>query len=210
MKNIKNRIIVVIVLSLLSSLIVFHFKNTKPLTNDTLFNFPLTFGKWVGSDVPMEERIFESLETSYAILHDYISPDGERINLAVVWYDDKEIAFHSASACLGGVGDRVIVDQPYDIVTEKNTYHISKIITEKYTERRMVLYYYVSDGYITGSQLEIRKHIFLKRLQLKRASAAFVRIMMPIDVDQEKTRNTMEEFFLDTLSLISKYTDTYR
>ena len=209
MNKIYRRFLVVIILTIITATIVFHIENIEPFKNEMLFQFPMQIDQWSGENIPMEERIFESLETPYAILRNYHSIKGKVINFSIVWYSDKEVAFHSAAACLGGTGNLVKVDELYDIKTQnKQIYRIGRIIADRYTHKNIVLYYYVSDGYISGNQIEIRKHVMMKRLSFKRASAAFVRIMMPVENKLEVTNAILEDFFLKTLDDVVKYTDT--
>jgi len=209
MRMIKRRIFIVTILTLAVTVVVYHIENIDSVKNENLFKFPLQIGKWEGKDIQMEDWVFESLETPYAILRDYQTTDGGKINFSIVWYNDKEIAFHSASACLGGIGDRVKEDEIYTINLANNkTYKIGRLRTVKHNVERIVLYYYISDGYITGNQAELRKHIVKKRLKLKRSSAAFVRIMKTIRSDKVADNKVTEEFFKETLPIVIEFTKT--
>jgi len=209
MKHIKNRFFIVTILTLAAAVVVYQIQDIEPIKNENLFKFPLQISEWKGKDIQMEGWVFESLETPYAILRDYQTTDGEKINFSIVWYDDKEIAFHSAAACLGGIGDRVKEDEIYNITLANNkTYKIGRLRTVKQNADRTVLYYYISDGYITGSQVKLRKHILKRSLQLKRISAAFVRIMKTIKLDEETDNKVIEEFFKDTLPVVIEFTKT--
>jgi hypothetical protein len=102
-----KKYLIVITLTLLTSIAIFKVRNIEPLINKKLFSFPMKIGQWTGKKITMEGWVFKSLETPYGILRDYHSPDGETVNLAITWYDDREVAFHAPEACLGGVGDKV-------------------------------------------------------------------------------------------------------
>jgi len=209
MKQIKKRIFIVAIFTLAAAVAVYHFKNIEPVKNENLFKFPLQIGEWKGKEIQMEGWVFESLETPYAILRDYQTTDGDKVNFSIVWYDDKEIAFHSASACLGGIGDRLKEDEIYNINLANNkTYKIARLRTVKHNVERIVLYYYISDGHITGSQVELRKHIVKRRLKLKRTSAAFVRVMKTIKIDKKTDNKVIEEFFKKTLPIVIEFTKT--
>jgi len=103
-------------------------------------------------------------------------------------------------------------------VKEKTTYHvifnkdqnhqIGRLLVERNSRRSLVLYYFITDGYITPSQTELRMKILLKRLSFKRTSAAFVRLMMPITKSQEHTREVLEKYLRLTLPIVTEHTDT--
>lgn len=209
MFSIHKRYLILILCTLVVAIIIYHVQNIEPVKNEKLFDFPLTIEKWKGTDIPMEDWVFKSLETPYSILRDYISPEGERINLAIVWYDDREIAFHGAAACLGGAGNKVTDMSFYQLNIDKDhEFTMGKLLTNKLSIQHMVLYYYISDDFLTANQIELRKHIILKRIKFKRTSAAFIRIMMPIIKDRTETLKTMEDFVKNSLPFVIEYTDT--
>ena len=205
----NKQFVMVILLTLVTAFVILRVHNTESVKNEKLFDFPMKIGNWTGEKIQMEDWVFESLETSYSILRNYTSPEGEKINLAIVWYDDKEIAFHGAAACLGGTGNKVTEMSFYKLNIDKNhDFTIGKLLANKLSVQSLVLYYYISDGYLTADQIEIRKHVAFKRLKLKRTSAAFIRIMMPIIKDRTETLKTLEDFVKTTLPVIIEYTDT--
>jgi len=209
MNLIYKRFSVVIILTIITAIIIFRIENIEPLKNKMLFQFPMQIDQWTGKINPMDEWVFESLETPYAILRNYHSTKGNDINFSIVWYSDKEIAFHSAAACLGGTGNIVKVDELYDIKTQGNQiYKIGRIITDRNISNYLVLYYYICDGYISGDQVEIRKHVMMKRLSSKRTSAAFIRIMMSVENELEDANAILEDFFIKTIDPVTKYTNT--
>ncbi len=206
-----RKYLIVIILTLLASGIVFKVYNAEPIKNEKLYSFPLTIGQWIGKELPMEDWVYASLGTPYAILRDYYSTNGEKINLAIVWYDDRNISFHAPEACLGGIGNKI---------KEKTIEHmkindivdiqIARFIVEQNSLRQLLLYYYICDNTITSQQTKIRKKILFKRLQSGRSSAAFIRIMMPIHERENNTRIVLENFLRLTYPIITEYTDTER
>lgn len=204
-----KKFFIVIVLTLLASIAVLSVHNAESLKNEKLFSFPLKIEQWSGNEIGMEDWVFESLETPYAILRDYRSPDWETVNLAITWYDDKEVAIHAPEACLGGVGNKVKEKNVEQIkINNSQDYQIGRLLVERNNQRLLVLYYFNNDGYITPSQTKLRTKILLKRLRFKRTSAAFVRLMMPINKSQEHTRAVLEEFLRATFPAVMEYTDT--
>lgn len=205
----NKRYLILAMITFITALIIFRLENIIPIKNEKLFRFPMQIGEWTGTDSPMEDWVFESLETKFAILRNYRSVRNDKINLAIVWYDDKEIAFHSAAACLGGIGNRVKEDTIYSMETnDRGLIKIGRLITDQYESQTIVLYYYISDGFITADQKEVRMHVLKTRLQFKRTSAAFVRIMSPLKGSKKRTIQKMELFLKDTLPTIIDYTKT--
>jgi len=204
--RIRRRIVTVIVLTVLTTAAVQYVHRIEPLTNEKLFDFPLQIGEWRGRDIPMEEWVFESLETDYAILRDYSLRDGNVVNLAVVWYDDKEIAFHAVEACLGGVGNKVKEKSQQVVAHKDESLMLGKLLVERSDQRLLVLYFYVSDGYVSPSQIEVRKHVLFRRLMMQRASAALVRIMISVNTDVQISQAVLERFVQETYPMLIDYT----
>ena len=206
---INKKIIIVSFLTFIVSVAIFQVHNAGHLKNEKLFSFPMEIGDWHGEDIPMEDWVFKSLETPYAILRDYHLPEGETVNLAIVWYDDKEIAFHAPEACLGGVGNKVKENNTYNVSIDKDQdLRIGRIIAERDNTNLLVLYYFVNDGYITPSQVGLRASVLMKRLRFQRTSAAFIRIMAPIKKEQGDTLKVLEQFLRTSLLEVNRHTNT--
>jgi len=204
-----TRYIIVIILTVTTAIFIYKIQNIEPIINKKLFDLPMIINQWTGVEIPMEPWVFESLATPYSILRNYVSPDGETINLAIVWYDDREIAFHGAAACLGGAGNEVTAMDPYEVLVDGQPgMRVARLITTKTGREQMVSYYYINDGYTSPSQIEIRKHIIMKRLRLKRTSVAFIRIMTPVVKNRSSTEKILAVFVKESLPIISKYTST--
>lgn len=208
-KSIFKRGLIILILTSTAAILIYRVYHLEPLKNNRLFLFPNRIQGWIGKELPMEPWVYESLETSFAIMRDYQSPGGDSVNLAIVWYDDKEIAFHSPEACLGGVGNRVNAISEYLLsVAQRGQTQVGRIIADNDRNKLMVLYYYITDGFITANQIDLRKEVLGKRLKMKRSSAAFIRLLMPIAGSSERSQSILEEFLRLSLPLIDDYTDT--
>lgn len=196
----------VITITALAAGVVIWSDRIAPIENSKLYDFPLIIGQWHGQEVPMEDYVYQSLETRYAFLRNYSSANYSLpVNLSVVWFDDRNIAFHAPEACLGGVGNlvkskgttRISIGQDYDV---------GKLIVENNGAKQLVIYFFDEDGYITVSQSALRMRVLLRRLQFKRSSASFIRIMAPIVGGEEETMDMVKKFINDSYPLIPRYT----
>jgi EpsI family protein len=207
----RNKIAIVIIATTVAAAFIHIIHNTNPIKNESLLRFPLSFGLWSGKNIPMEKWVYDSLETPYAILRDYTFSDSATVNLAVVWYDDREIAFHAPEACLGGYGNKVKEKNNYILkISSGEKFPLGKMIVERGDQKFIVLYYFINDGFVTHNQILLRTKIMNKRLKLKRTSAAFIRLMISIPDDKEKSRRILEKFFEESIEIIINYTNTPR
>jgi hypothetical protein len=72
----------------------------------------------------------------------------------------------------------------------------------------LLLYFFDVDGYITTRQSMIRISALKRRLQFKRASATFIRLMAPILNDQEEALQTLLSFLDVMYPILPEYTYT--
>lgn len=199
---------IVILATFLSACVVFMVKVSEPLENNNLYKFPLTINDWRGNEIKMEDYVYKSLETPYAFLRNYSSPKYKYpINLSIVWYDDRNISFHAPESCLGGIGNTVKEKDEVKIHLDKD-YVIGKLRVGMNNNDQLVLYFFDVDGFITTSQSDIRFKVLMKRMQFKRASASFIRIMAPIETNEQDTMKAELEFLKNIYPLLPEYTHT--
>ncbi len=210
MKNNLSNYLIAIFLTAVAAVVVFQANRIEPIENKRLYDFPPVIGEWKAQEIVMDKYIYESLETPYAFLRDYFSSRYPYpVNFSIVWFDDRNIAIHAPESCLGGVGNfvkekgtvRVRLDREYDI---------NKLMVGNNGTKQVVLYFYDEDGYITTSQSSLRWRVLLKRLQFKRSSVSFIRLMAPIIGSEEETIKTMQAFLNSAYPFIPEYTYTDR
>lgn len=207
--TIARRCLVVGLITTIAAVAVYQVKSIESLENRRLANFPNVIEGWSGHDIPLEPWVLESLETPYAIMREYRSLQGEAVNLAIVWYDDKEIAFHSPEACLGGYGNRVKSMSEHVIHTGTNEpLRVGRIVADRGSGQLLVLYYFINDGFVTPSQMELRWRVLWQRMALKRSSAAFVRAMIPTGTDPALAQSVLDSFLISTLPSVIDATHT--
>jgi EpsI family protein len=210
MKKSHLKYLTVITLTLLCSLIVHRVETAQPIRNDKFFSFPLTIGDWTGKEVAMSEYVYQGIETPYLFLRNYYSPQHHiPVNLSMVWFDDRNIAFHAPEACMGGFGNQVVEKSMKQVILHGNEYQLDTLIVQMPgQDKQLVWYFFDVDGYITTSQTDIRLHVLKKRLLGKRASASFIRLMAPYTDDPAQTEQTLAAFLEFLLPLVPQYTYT--
>jgi EpsI family protein len=209
MQKEQIRFIIVIVITLLTGGVIAKISFEPPLENKKFFDFPMIIGDWKGEEVPMADYVFASLETKYFFLRNYRSEKySQPVNLSIVWFDDRNIAFHAPEACLGGVGINIVEQSSIKVKLNGRDYEINKLIVNYNNVKQLVLYFFDVDGEITTSQSVIRLNILKRRLELKRASATFVRLMAPIENNEKKISEEMLDFLNAFYPLLPLYTST--
>jgi EpsI family protein len=209
MKKERIRFFIIIALTLLTAGFIARIGYEPPLENKRFFDFPMVIGEWKGEEVPMAGYVYKSLETKYSFLRNYRSDRYSLpVNLSLVWFDDRMVAFHAPEACLGGVGINIVEKDPMKVRLNGRDYEINRLIANYNNSKHIVLYFFDVEGEITTSQSVIRLNILKRRLQLKRASATFVRIMAPLEGNEKKITKEMLDFLDSIYPLLLSYTYT--
>lgn len=208
MKKSHLKYLVIIALTLLCGLIVHRVEMAQPIKNDKFFSFPLTIGDWTGKEIAMSEYVYQGIETPYLFLRDYHSPRHSfPVNLSIVWFDDRNIAFHAPESCMGGVGNQVIEKSRQQVTLQGSEYQLESLVVQMPGQHKQLVWYYFDvDGYITTSQTDIRLHVLKKRLLGKRASASFIRLMTPITDKQSEAEQVLAVFLESLLPVVPQYT----
>jgi EpsI family protein len=210
MKKSHLKYLVIIALTLLCGWTVHRVETAQPIRNDKFFSFPLAIGDWAGKEIAMSEYVYLGIETPYLFLRNYYSPHHSvPVNLSIVWFDDRNIAFHAPEACMGGVGNQVIEKSRKQVTLQGSEYELETLVVQMPGQpKQLVWYFFDVDGYITTSQTDIRLHVLRKRLLGKRTSASFIRLMAPLLEDRDIVDQTLAMFLEALLPLVPCYTYT--
>jgi EpsI family protein len=209
MQKEQTKFIIVIVFTILTAGFIAKIGYELPLENKHFFDFPMVIGDWKGEEVPMADYVYASLETKYSFLRNYRSNrHAIPVNLSLVWFDDRMVAFHAPEACLGGVGINIVEKSSIKVKLNGRDYEIIKLVVNYNNVKQLVLYFFDVEGKITTNQSIIRLNILERRLEFKRASATFVRLMAPIENNEEKITKEMLDFLNSIYPLLPLYTYT--
>lgn len=205
MKKAPIRYLIVIIITAFAAALVIWADRISAIENKKFYDFPLVIGQWYGRQVPMEDYVYQSLETNYALLRNYSSPHYLLpVNLSIVWFDDRNISFHAPEACLGGVGN-LVKTKGTTRVSLGHERDVGKLVVEQNGMRQVVIYFFDEDGYITMSQSALRLRVLMKRLRFKRSSVSFIRIMAPIAGSETETMSAIQAFLQEMYPLVPDY-----
>jgi EpsI family protein len=212
MENMQNRYLIVIAIMLFTSVFV-HF-----LSYDTYYqaeagiraikNIPLEFGQWQGKDIPLDEQIYEILETRSIINRAYRGKNGQEVLLSIVYYPETKVDFHAPEACLGGQGiqieksARIIhINSGKDIKIKLN-----QLIWQQKSKRMLVYYFYKAGDFIGQSYIKLRLNLAMDKFFNKEKSGSLIRVSVPVlHGDTQRASTTLVNFieelypFMDAL-----------
>lgn len=100
-------VIILLALTLLGLIYLWQLKNIAP-SQVRLEDIPMELGDWKGKDVPITKRVYKILETEDVLMREYTNPQGEKVNLAIVYSGASRAAFHPPEICYLGDGRELL------------------------------------------------------------------------------------------------------
>ncbi|NLT65131.1 MAG: EpsI family protein [Acidobacteria bacterium] len=192
----KKRIIILSVTLLAAAAVIARASRPEvvPL-RASLSNLPMQVGEWEGREAPeMQEQVLQVLGVDDYIYRIYYTQELYPASLYVGYYESQRQGdtIHSPMNCLPGAGwnpaenDRIVVP-----IEGRSPIEINRIVIQKGTDRRLVLYWYQSHGRVIASEYWGKIYTVLDALRTNRTDAALVRVILPImGMDSEATRTS--------------------
>jgi len=172
-------------------------------------SIPMNMGKWHGKDIPMDNVVYDILETKSIIHRIYHTPNGREVFLSLVYYPETKVDFHAPESCLGGQGIRIMKSyKTIDMISEGKviTIVLNRLIMEHGTETRLVYYFYKSGEFLGRSYIKLRFRLALNRFSKKVKNGSLIRISTPIRFDNlEKANNNLIDFIQVLYPILIKY-----
>jgi EpsI family protein len=179
----------------------------KPLSE-----LPNAIGMWV------EDRSSEFDEDTLGVLgvNDYINrsyngPNMGQVGLYIGYYVSQRQgeSIHSPLNCLPGSGwnpiEKDVLNIPAPSVFrmndstfgERQEIRINHIVIQKEMDKQIVLYWYQSHGRVIASEYMGKIYTVLDALRSNRTDAALVRVISPVNGQQESAKKLAEEQAVD-------------
>jgi len=162
--------------------------------------FPKSFGDWTfAKEQPLEREIIEVLKSDDTLQRAYVTPRGQVAWLFIAYFKTQRTGQspHSPKNCLPGSGwEPLINDRPsIEVSGESRPIVINRYVTEKGTEKSMVLYWYQSHGRIVANEFVAKFWSVADAMRYNRSDTALVRIWVPVaDGDIDRSIQTGYEF----------------
>jgi EpsI family protein len=184
MKKIKTFTAVVVIL-VISGIIGFvsYFGGAKEDSSIKMKNLPRTIGEWRSEDIPLNSRVYQLLETKNLIMREYKNPQGQAINLYIIYSLTNRKVVHAPEICLQGDGG-TIVDKSSVLID--NSFSAVKLLLEKKLSRELVVYWFRIAGLNTSNLLKQQLKMVFNQVRGKPSSIALVRVITNIENDDEK------------------------
>lgn len=206
MANLKLRYCIVIILLAVTASVVSALQYDA--SGDEIAGFadlqkiPMQIGNWKGRDLPLNESVYEILETRAIIHRNYTDDKGNTILLSIVYYHDTKVDFHAPESCLGGKGERTtkrIVKLFLPINKEIISLEVAKIIASNADDQSVSYYFYKAGDFIGQNYFKMRLTLAENSLIRNDKSGSLVRITSNSTFGQIKKKEAINIKFLTAI-----------
>jgi EpsI family protein len=160
---------------------------------------PLDIGKWRGKDLPLEDQIYEILETRSIIQRTYHATDAQEVLLSIVHYPETKVDFHAPEACLGGRGIQ-IQKQPKSINIvcsgKQITIDLNQLLWKQDNQEKLVYYFYKAGGFMGSAYIKLRLSLAANKFTGNPKSGSLIRVSTPIETTggTEQASDVLNDF----------------
>lgn len=204
----KKYVIVSLLLALAaSSVSLYKIASRITVIPVDIFKLPLKIGLWEGKDIPMDNEIYQALQTRSVILREYSNPGGDGIVLTIVYYSGNRVELHLPERCSVGQGSDIIERSKEDVIIDSNTGAITanKLMVKIPGGKQVILYYFQDGNFLTPSYFALRLHMISNKLHGKPNSGALIKFSAFIKNNADETTDILKQFIKEISNLLSKY-----
>lgn len=206
MANLKFRYLIVILLLAVTASVVNGLQYDSSRDDEAgladLQAFPMQIGRWMGQDFPLDEMVYEILETRAIIHRSFTADNGDNVFLSVVHYHDTKVDFHAPEACIGGRGDKT--KKTTKTVTlfsgdQEKTLDIAEMVTTRETGQTLTYYFFKSGQFVGSNYIKMRLSIAANKLARNDARGSLVRISTTLTPGNEAEAESLLTDFMENL-----------
>ena len=164
--------------------------------------FPRAFSGWNSVDLPLEPEVYALLETDNLIMRNYTNPQGEVVNLYIIYSDNNRKVAHPPELCLQGAGASIEGKSEIRLTDQISA---TQLVLGNGDAKELGLYWYKAGKLYTGSYIRQQFDIAVKTLFRQPASIAMIRLLAPVKQSPEKTLQLLQSFAREIQPLLDRY-----
>jgi EpsI family protein len=205
----KQGLIVIVLLGICALLtLALNLSTTGRPSPIDLQSIPVVVDGYIATELPVDESVKDILQTPNVLMRDYVSPDGLRVMLSIVYYEQYRVGFHMPEGCMVGSGS-VITESGTETVNGAGQcapFLANRLVLQQRNANEHVLYYFMVDDLITSSYPAMRFHLMLRHLRRQPTGAALVRFSIRVAGEENQASlNEFKRFVSHMTSLLPSY-----
>ncbi len=170
-----------------------------------LTQLPMDLGAWRGIDVPLENRVYEILETRDVVVRSYDKAvGGQTVWLSLVQAADNRAAFHPPEICYVGAAYTVI-DKGRHVVTlsDGRVLEVNRLALTRGNEQVLNYYWFTAGNMTAASYFRQQARLAWDQLLGRGGSGTMVKLTTYVKAhDLSDADARLTEFLEDTLAEI--------
>lgn len=186
-----------------------HGENIIP--NKPFSTFPKKIGEWSGREDRFDKRIYDLVGVDDALLCSFHASDERYVQLYIGFYRSqrKGDLIHSPKHCMPGAGWNIIKTSIEEITIPNHNPEKIKCINlnlEKRGQRQIALYWFQSRGRFIASEYMQKIYLVVDSILKHRTDGSFVRLIAPVERDNEKkTLEAIKDFAKLLIPILQEY-----
>lgn len=179
-----------------------YSKSDETADQQALSGIPTRLDGWRGVDDPLEELVYDILETRSIINRNYFRAGSQRLHLSIVYYTATKVDFHAPESCLGGQGFSVEKSFRQIPIQYKGTSHpvnVVQLIRHSGSSTQLVYYFYKAGDFLGESYIKLRWNLVLNKFSSGDRSGSLIRFSIPVVQEDYDTASTTLVKFIEAM-----------
>jgi len=199
MKKLDRKFIFVLLLLSLSGFVSwnYYFKVYRQEDQVNIHLFPTSVGDWISEEIPITEDDYAILETRNAFTRKYKTPEGQSVNLFIVYSESNRKVSHPPEICYLGSGISVI-DNTHSLITsedQKEVIKANRLLLEHGRFHQVAYYWFKVGDTFVSNYWKQQVMIVFNTLLGRPSSSALIRVSTTIrDHDIAKADEGVQSF----------------
>ena len=205
----KRYILIITIFSIVAVLSLYlYYQQIKPEDAFNVSDFPMKIGQWSAEDIPLDDEVYEILETRNLILREYKTKDAPSVVLYIIYADKNRKATHPPEICLTGGGVTILEKKEKDLkITDNNQkldIKVNYMLTEQGKTREVFIYWFKAGKTFTPKYLNQQLRIMFNQLKGKSSGGAMIRLSTRIVENEQEAINRLTGFTKEIIPIIIK------
>lgn len=201
----KRYILIIIILALAAAASLhLYYQQIKPEDAFNMVDFPKEISGWVSEEIPLEEQVYEILETRNLLMREYKKEGELPIVVYIIFSDKNRKSSHPPEICLTGGGVSILGKTEETITINKEPLRINNLLVGKGDTREVMFYWFKAGKTFTPNYLIQQMRIMLSQLQGKSSGGAMIRVSTPAHPDEQKAKVRLIAFINNIMPVIVK------
>jgi EpsI family protein len=170
--------------------------------------FPTAVSQWrMTRESQLSDEVQSVLKASDVLMRQYVNPQGERVELYIGYHDGGKGSgeIHSPKHCLPGAGWLELSTARTQISAADDRLNLVRAVYQKGDSSELFLYWFQVRGKSLSEEFSLKAAQIVNSVLHRRRDAAFIRISVPFQSDEEKAAALGERFVTDFLPAIRSF-----